>query len=124
MYMVFDALCRKKGVRPSAVAIACGFAPSVISRWKSGESTPKADKLQKIADYFGVTLEFLMTGQGDTEIVVPADQVAREVAEMIHANPVLIEMLYDFKDISESWEQRLKGYYDALISHERRKDQT
>lgn len=63
MYSVFEKLCKEKGVTPSAVAIACGFAPSVVSRWKSGESNPKADKLKKIADYFGVSLQYLMTGE-------------------------------------------------------------
>ena len=121
MYAVFDELCRLRGVTPSAVAIACGFAPSVVSRWKSGESTPKADKLKKIADYFGVSVQFLMTGEGEAEIVIPAEQVAKEVAEMLHANPVLLDMLYDFRDITESWEQRLKGYYDALSNYEQRR---
>ena len=33
--------------------------------WKQGKYTPKQDKLQKIADYFGVSLEYLMTGKED-----------------------------------------------------------
>ena len=31
-----------------------------LSEWKKGTYTPKQDKLQKIADYFGVTLDYLM----------------------------------------------------------------
>lgn len=120
MYSVFEILCRKKGVTPSAVALACGFAPSVVSRWKSGASTPKADKMQKIADYFGVSLQFLMTGEGEAEIRIPADQVAADVALMLHENPVLIEMIYDFADIDMEREKRLKGYYDAIRAHEKR----
>ena len=121
MYSVFEVLCQKKGVTPSAVALACGFAPSVVSRWKSGVSTPKADKLQKIADYFGVSLQFLMTGEGEAEIRIPAERVAADVARMLHENPVLIEMIYDFADIDMEHEQRLKGYYDAIRAHESRK---
>ena len=124
MYSVFEDLCRLRGVTPSAVAIACGFAPSVVSRWKSGESKPKADKLKKIADYFGVPVSFLMTGEGEVELHIPAEQVAKEVADMLHENPVLLNMLYDFRDITEAWEQRLKGYYDALSNYERRKEST
>ena len=122
MYSVFEKLCKEKGVTPSAVAIACGFAPSVVSRWKSGESNPKSDKLKKIADYFGVSVQFIMTGEGEVELHVPAEQVAKEVADMLHENPVLLNMLYDFRDITEAWEQRLKGYYDALSNYERRKE--
>ena len=34
-----------------------------LSDWKNGKSTPKQDKLMKIADYFGVSLDYLMTGE-------------------------------------------------------------
>ena len=30
---------------------------------KAGRYTPKQDKMQKIADYFGVSIEYLMTGE-------------------------------------------------------------
>ncbi|MPN11830.1 hypothetical protein SDC9_159138 [bioreactor metagenome] len=35
----------------------------MLSEWKKGSYTPKQDKLQKIADYFGVTVDYLMTGK-------------------------------------------------------------
>lgn len=37
-----------------------GIAPSIISYWKSGKTTPKVDKLMKIAKLFGVSLEELI----------------------------------------------------------------
>lgn len=37
-----------------------GFSNGSINKWKT--SVPKADRLQKIADYFGVTIDYLMTG--------------------------------------------------------------
>lgn len=41
---------------------ATGITKSTFSSWKSGKYTPKNEKLQKIADYFGVSLEYLRTG--------------------------------------------------------------
>lgn len=35
-----------------------GINPSVFSDMKKGRSMPKADKIQKIADYFGVPLDY------------------------------------------------------------------
>ena len=40
-----------------------GITTATISNWKAGRYTPKQDKLQKIAEYFGVTVEYLMTGE-------------------------------------------------------------
>ena len=34
-----------------------------MSGWKSGKYTPKVSKLQIIADFFHVSLEYLMTGK-------------------------------------------------------------
>lgn len=120
MYEVFRQLCELRRVSPSSVAKDCGISPSTMTRWKKDEYVPKVDKLQKIADYFGVSLHFLMTGEGEAEVVVPSDQVAREVIERIHNNPWLIEMIYDFADIDEQRYQRLKGYYDAISREPKR----
>lgn len=62
MYEIFKKLCEKNGVSSADVARATGVAKATLSEWKKGTYRPKADKLQKIADYFGVTLDYLMTG--------------------------------------------------------------
>ena len=63
MYEIFVNLLEKYGVTAYKVSKATGIGGSTFSDWKSGRSTPKQDKLQKIADYFGVSLEYLMTGK-------------------------------------------------------------
>ncbi|MBR3280147.1 MAG: helix-turn-helix transcriptional regulator [Lachnospiraceae bacterium] len=63
MYSVFADLCKALNVKPADVARATGIATSTLTNWKKGKYVPKQDKLQKIADFFGVSLEYLMTGQ-------------------------------------------------------------
>lgn len=63
MYKIFEELMAKKGVRPADVARATGFRKGFFTDWKSGRSHPKADKLQVLADYFGVPLEYMLTGE-------------------------------------------------------------
>ena len=63
MYDIFEKLCIQKGVTPYRVCKETGLTTSTISNWKAGRYTPKQDKLQKIADYFGVTINYLMTGE-------------------------------------------------------------
>ena len=45
------------------VTRATGIASSTLTDWKKGRYTPKQDKLQKIADFLGVSLEYLTTGK-------------------------------------------------------------
>lgn len=60
MYEIFSKLLQKNGVTPYKVSKETGVSQSTLSDWKRGISTPKSDKLQKIADYFGVSLGYLM----------------------------------------------------------------
>lgn len=63
MYEIYCKLRDSKGCKDSGVARATGITKSTFSDWKTGRSVPKQDKLQKIADYFGVTVDYLMTGK-------------------------------------------------------------
>ena len=63
VYERFTDLLQNKGVRVADVTRATGIKSTVFSEWKKGKAQPKADKLQKIADYFGVSMEYLMTGK-------------------------------------------------------------
>ena len=63
MYEIFEKLCREHGITPYRVCKDLGIPTGTTSNWKAGRYTPKADKMQRIADYFGVGLEYIMTGK-------------------------------------------------------------
>ena len=39
-----------------------GISTATITAWKQGKYTPKQDKLQKIADYFKISLDSFLNG--------------------------------------------------------------
>lgn len=63
MYDIYQKLLDKHGLKNSDISRATGISNMTLSDWKRGVSTPKHDKLKKIADYFGVTVDYLMTGK-------------------------------------------------------------
>lgn len=65
MYEIFEKLMNERGVSAYKVSTATGVAQSTLSDCKNGKTTPKIDKMQKIADFFEVSLEYLMTGKWD-----------------------------------------------------------
>ena len=87
MYEVFEQLCKKKGVTPYKVAKTIGTTTATFSNWKAGRYSPKADKLQKIADYFGVSVDYLMTGEEPA--VYYESEEAAEIANRILNDPDL-----------------------------------
>ena len=58
-YNKYIRLCTEKGISPSAAAIEIGIRKSNVTYWKSNRNNPSDATLQKIADYFGVTVEYL-----------------------------------------------------------------
>ena len=67
MYEIFEQLLQQYGVSAYKVAKATGVTQSTLSDWKRGRSTPKSENMKKIADYFGVSIDYLMTGKEGIE---------------------------------------------------------
>ncbi len=67
MYEIFEQLLQKNNVTAYKVSKETGVTQSTLSDWKRGRSTPKSDNMKKIADYFGVTVDYLMTGKKELE---------------------------------------------------------
>lgn len=52
-----------RNIKDADVTRATGITSSTLSEWKKGKYTPKADKLQAIADFLKVSIEYLVTGK-------------------------------------------------------------
>ena len=76
MYDVYSALRDRKGLRDSDVMRGTGISKSTLSDWKAGRYEPKHDKLKKIADFLGVSVYLLETGddsENPLESAVPRE---------------------------------------------------
>ncbi len=60
MYSRFKTLIEEKGITPYKVAKDTGISQGTLSDWKLGKCKPKLDKLMKIANYLGVSIEVLI----------------------------------------------------------------
>lgn len=98
MYSVFESLLEEKGVTAYRVAQATGISTATLTQWKQGKTTPKADKLKKIAEYFGVSLEYLMTGKDQGEKLYYFTTETAETAQEIFDDPDLRALFDAAKD--------------------------
>lgn len=62
MYEIFAKLLAEKGLKAADVTRATGIKSPVFSEWKKGKSKPNTDKMIKIANFLGVSVEYLSTG--------------------------------------------------------------
>lgn len=79
-YNNFVDLCNKKKMSPSAVAEDMGYQRSVITRWASG-TNPRQATLQRIAEYFGITVAELLGEEKKTATI--GDSLTAEELDFI-----------------------------------------
>ena len=65
----YSELCKKVGKTPTGVALELNVSRATVNYWKNG-NVPKQEILTKIADYFKVTVDYLL---GSETAVSPDD---------------------------------------------------
>lgn len=114
-YETYEKLLQEKGVNSATVSKATGISQTVFSEWKKGKSTPKADKMKKIADYFGVSMEYLTTGESPTGYYYNED--AMQIAQEIYQDKDL-HMLFDM--VRDASPEELKDFAEMIRLMQRR----
>nr|WP_308743254.1 helix-turn-helix transcriptional regulator [uncultured Anaerocolumna sp.] len=94
MYEIFEQLLQKHGITTYKVSKDTGISQTTFSNWKSGRSTPKQDKMQILADYFGVTVDYLLGIEKDENVQYYLNDETREIAQEIFENKDL-RILFD-----------------------------
>lgn len=80
-YDIYKKLCEDNGEKPYQLPLKLGAkSNSVVAQWKNG-SLPRPEMIQKIADYFNVSVEYLMFGEVNKEKPVPVRHELSEEAK-------------------------------------------
>ena len=84
-YEIFASLIEKRGITPYRVYKDTGVPQSSLSEWKRGNSMPKIDKIKKLAEYFNVSVDYLLGNeQQETPALTKKDErdIAKELARI------------------------------------------
>lgn len=115
MWEIFEQLCALRGVSPYTVSKETGVPQTTISNWKQRRNYLNTKSAKKIADYFGISLEYLMTGK-DPDGYYENDETA-EIAQKIHDNREMRMLFSAAKDVSPDV---LEELYEMLLIIKRR----
>ena len=85
---VIRLLCAKRNKSVTEVEKELGYSNGSLTK----NNYLRSDRLQAIADYFGVTMEYLMTGEDPEQVSTEGnkyyfDDEAAELADFAHKNP-------------------------------------
>lgn len=103
-YSAFEQLLQMHGTTVYRVAKETGIAPSTFTDWKNGRSTPKADKLVRIAAHFRLSLDDMMgTGEsGRSAASLPRLPI---IGEIRAGSPIITEealLGYESADVDDA----------------------
>lgn len=114
MWEIFEGLLRRDGVSIADVSRATGINASVFSNWKKRNSKLSAENAVKIADYFGVTVGFLMGVQEDVQgQEYYQDVKSALLAQQMFDDPQLHALFHVKKNIDP---KRFQAFYDMVIA--------
>lgn len=84
LYERIQELCAARGITVAELERGAGIAQRTIYKW--GKQSPSAERLQQVADYLGITVDYLL-GREDRDVDI-INQL-----EMLHKNPKLRVLL-------------------------------
>ena len=87
-YDLFCQLCEKQGVSVTRATVEMGLSRTIGSKWKRTGATPNGETLNRIAEYFGVTTDYLLTGEKKEKAAIDAvDDDLREYLDELRSRP-------------------------------------
>lgn len=102
----FYVLCKQNNLSPSAVAKKLSIAYGSLTAWKGGR-IPNSTTLQVIADYFGVTTDYLLGKENP-----PQPFLSQKEAELVRR----------MQELDDAQAQQLLEYMEFLIQQRKKKD--
>ena len=120
MYEIFEQLLQKFGVTTADVCKATGIGQSTMSNWKARRNLISGKNAQLIADYFDISVDYLMTGKekegGETYYL--NDETA-EMAQAIFENKELRALFDTARDASP---EDLETAHNMLLALKRKEN--
>lgn len=127
MYDIFMQLMEEKGVTAYRVAKDTGITQATLSRWKTGKVSPSIETLQVLAEYFGVTIDYLMGNAHIDEQKPPKTQKAptlnkkderdikKKMDEMLEIFDSADALMFDGEPLDDETRQLLRESYENQL---------
>lgn len=103
---VLKDLRTRGGVTQQELADLTGVTPTGVSYWETGKSIPSYDTLNKIASYFGVTVDYLMGEKNEINMNDRKAIIFRKTEQVPERDQ---EMLFDLIDKTVDYFIEKKG---------------
>ena len=109
-------LVQRSGRSQTEICKALHFSPNTFSDWMCGRIYPRIDKLQKLADYFGVTKADLVEAPFAETRPYYLDEEVAAMAQTLFEDPEARVLFRATRKLSPDDMQTVKALIDRLTS--------
>lgn len=121
-YETFCRLCQIHNLTPSGAATKIGFNRASVTMWKNTGNAPKQELLVKIANFFGVTTDYLLGNDPQSKIDSMEFQISQLKEEIRTASAEWKEELESTLFVlEESYEDLLFAQHAIELENEHKK---
>ena len=101
----YEAILREKQISKGALYTACGISDAAVSQWRKGKTAPSMKSIGRIADFLGVTPEYLLTGVETQKAPALTEKdrrdVAKDVSRIMESLETSGDLMFDGVPMSE-----------------------
>ena len=114
-------LMAERGVNAKQVTETLHMSSSSFTDWKKGKASPGVEALSKMAPYFGVSLDYLITGheyeppEGEPPRKAPPEQEELSIQKE-SSNSAEEELLVKYRRLPDEYRGNVMAYLDGMIS--------
>lgn len=83
-YDLFCELCSEKKISPTKASLEIGLSKSTATKWKNTGATPQGETLNKIADYFNVSVDYLLGNEQKNKLSAEAKSYSKEDLQFLN----------------------------------------
>lgn len=107
-------LCRNKGISQGKMEKEIGISNGASSKWKT--SSPSLEILEKLSNYFEVSVDYLMTGKEPVVDYLYSEDNADFLIEIQKrsTNPNFVDVLKKYLDLKDSDKKSVDDMIDYL----------
>lgn len=85
-FEIVSSLCDNRGISMTSLAAILKISKSNITNWKNG-SIPKMDKVAKIANYFGVSADYLLGNEQKEKPLTERERLIQDSIDIMDSLP-------------------------------------
>lgn len=106
------------------VAQKLKITTSAYGFYEQGKRTPDADTLNKIADYFNVSVDYLLGRTNDKTAPIPKEDTPEEkISKLVKENKIkTLAAHFDGEDITDDDVEDIKNFIEFVVQKRKKKN--